>query len=135
MIEFINADACTRCGKCVEVCPTDVFEQSAGEVPWVARQFDCSTCMNCELYCPADAIYVSPIRQPETGIDKHEIVASGVMGSYRKLLNWADGRPPTGTGDNWMLQLREIQGERPPPQDDEIRTRLYRVRDRNLITE
>jgi hypothetical protein len=34
-----------------------------------------------------------------------------------------------------MLQLRDRQGERPPPESDEIRTLLYRVRDRNLIAD
>jgi hypothetical protein len=48
-------------------------------------------------------------------------------------MNWEDGRAPSGTGDNWALQLRERQGEKPPPESDKIRTLLYSVRDRNLI--
>jgi NAD-dependent dihydropyrimidine dehydrogenase PreA subunit len=132
MIEFIDEDACTSCGKCVEICPTDVFELSAA-VPEIARLQDCTSCMNCELYCPADAIYVSPVRFPEVGLDRAAIKASGIMGSYRRAMNWEQGRAPSGTGDNWSLQLRERQGHKPPPVTDKIRTLLYNVRDRNLI--
>ncbi len=40
MIEFINEDACTDCGKCIAVCPTDVFEPGAGGVPEISRKED-----------------------------------------------------------------------------------------------
>ena len=65
MIEFINEGTCTDCGKCIEVCPTDVFEPGTAGVPEISRKEDCTSCMNCELYCPADSIYVSPVRTPE----------------------------------------------------------------------
>ncbi len=132
MIEFIDETSCTACGKCVEICPTDVFDLASASAI-IAHKEDCTSCMNCELYCPHDAIYVSPLKDPEVGLDRSAIIASGVMGSYRKALHWADGRGPSGTGDNWALQLRERQGERPPPPSDKIRTQLYSVRDRNLI--
>jgi NAD-dependent dihydropyrimidine dehydrogenase PreA subunit len=136
VIEFINDDTCTNCGKCVEVCPTDVFEPGT-PVPALARVADCTSCMNCELYCPADAIYVSPIREPEQNLDKAAVIASGLLGSYRKAMNWENGQPPQGTGDNWGLQLREHRGEHPPDvrgdRDADIRMRLYNIRDRNLI--
>jgi len=140
VIEFINEDTCTDCGKCIEVCPTDVFEPGAGGnggVPQIARLHDCTSCMNCELYCPTDSIYVSPIRVPEVDLDKAAVIASGILGSYRRAMNWENGQPPQGTGDNWALQLRERRGENPPDvkgdRDADIRMRLYNVRDRNLI--
>jgi NAD-dependent dihydropyrimidine dehydrogenase PreA subunit len=137
VIEFINEDTCTDCGKCVEVCPTDVFEPGAHGVPEIARLSDCTSCMNCELYCPTDSVYVSPIREPEVGLDKAAVIASGVLGSYRRAMNWENGEPPPGTGDNWSLQLSERRGEKPPDvtgdRDGDIRMRLYNVRHRNLI--
>jgi NAD-dependent dihydropyrimidine dehydrogenase PreA subunit len=133
VIELIDEDTCTRCGKCVEICPTDVFEHGRDGLPVIARQPDCTSCMNCELYCPTDSIYVSPLREPEVDLDRAAIIASAVMGSYRKLMNWENGEPPSGTGDNWGLQLREHQGDRPPPASDPIRSTLHSVRDRNLI--
>ena len=137
MIEFINEGTCTDCGKCIEVCPTDVFEPGTAGVPEISRKSDCTSCMNCELYCPADSIYVSPIRTPEADLDKAAVIASGILGSYRRAMNWADGQPPQGTGDNWDLRLRERRGESPPDvkgdRDADIRLRLYNMRDRNLI--
>jgi NAD-dependent dihydropyrimidine dehydrogenase PreA subunit len=149
VIEFINEETCTDCGRCVEVCPTDVFEPgstadpgSAAEpgasgTPEIARLDDCTSCMNCELYCPTDSIYVSPIRAPEAGLDKQAVIASGILGSYRRAMNWENGQPPPGTGDNWALRLRERHGENPPDvtgdRDADIRVRLYNIRDRNLI--
>jgi NAD-dependent dihydropyrimidine dehydrogenase PreA subunit len=136
MIEFINEEACINCNRCVEVCPTDVFEPGATVVE-IARKDDCTTCMNCELFCPTDAIYVSPLHAPEKDLDKAATIASGVMGSYARGMNWKNGQPPRGTGDNWALQLRERQGDHPPnvtgDRDAAIRLRLYNVRDKNLI--
>jgi NAD-dependent dihydropyrimidine dehydrogenase PreA subunit len=132
VIEFIDEAACTGCGKCVEICPTDVFDL-ADRKSQISRKADCTSCMNCELYCPHDAIYVSPLKEPEVDLDRESIVASGLMGDYRKALHWENSRGPSGTGDNWALQLRERQGERRPPAEDKIRTLLYSVRDRNLI--
>jgi NAD-dependent dihydropyrimidine dehydrogenase PreA subunit len=136
MIEFINEDSCTNCGTCVEVCPTDVFEPGTS-LPDIARQNDCTSCMNCELYCPTDSIYVSPIRTPEVNLDKAAVIASGILGSYARAMNWENGEPPQGTGDNWPLQLRDYLGESPPDvrgdRDADIRMRLYNIRDRNLV--
>ena len=136
MIEFVNEQTCTNCNRCVEVCPTNVLELGVA-VPVVARLHECTSCMNCELYCPTDSIYVSPIREPEVGLDRDAIIAAGMLGSYRRAMNWEDGRAPSGTGDNWALQLREHRPSHPPnvagDRDADIRMRLYHIRDRNLI--
>jgi NAD-dependent dihydropyrimidine dehydrogenase PreA subunit len=132
MIEFVLEDACIACGKCVEICPTDVFELTSGVVE-IARKEDCTSCMNCELYCPTDALYVSPLRRPEVDLDRNEIVAAGLIGSYRRAMNWENGRAPSGTGDNWGVLLNERQGAKKPPPGDKIREQLYRMKDRNLI--
>lgn len=59
MIEVIDAERCTSCDICVNVCPTNVFDKTDG-IPVIARQDDCQTCFLCELYCPEDALWVSP---------------------------------------------------------------------------
>jgi NAD-dependent dihydropyrimidine dehydrogenase PreA subunit len=140
MIEFINEETCTNCNKCVQVCPTDVFERTAGATPEIARQHDCTSCMNCELYCPHDSIYVSPVRWPEENLDRREIIASGVLGSYARAMGWRNGEAPNGTRDNigvYAMRRRERQGAGSPPdpsdRDYAIRKRLYDMRDRNLI--
>ena len=61
MIELVSAPDCIGCDKCVDVCPTDVFDRTPSGVPVIARQSDCQTCFMCEAYCPTDALYVHPL--------------------------------------------------------------------------
>lgn len=61
MIKFVSEDRCIKCNLCVRVCPTDVFDKVSDSIPIIARQEDCQTCFICELYCPVDALYVSPL--------------------------------------------------------------------------
>ncbi|WP_026695450.1 4Fe-4S binding protein [Peribacillus kribbensis] len=98
MIELISESKCISCGLCVSVCPTNVFEQKKGEVPVISRKDDCQTCFMCEVYCPVDAMYVSPNIEEEV-IDENQIVQSGIMGSYRKELGWGKGRSSSAALD------------------------------------
>ncbi len=132
MIEFLFEDRCTSCGQCVTICPQNVFEFE-GAIPVIARQEDCHTCTACELLCPADALYVSPLAYPEPGLTRESVIERGLLGSYARTMNWHDGVPPQGIGDNYALQLRETRGERAPDPSDRIRQQLFAVRDRNYI--
>jgi ferredoxin len=49
---LVDADACTGCLTCVEVCPYDVmFEQKDADIP-----VKCNLCGECAQTCPRDAI-------------------------------------------------------------------------------
>ena len=61
MIEALDPARCTSCNICVRVCPTNVFSPQPGGTPRIARQLDCQTCFLCEVYCPEDALFVSPL--------------------------------------------------------------------------
>ncbi|MEH7419370.1 ferredoxin family protein [Neobacillus drentensis] len=98
MIEIISQSKCVSCGICVSVCPTGVFEQKKGEVPVIARKDDCQTCFMCEVYCPADAMYVSP-NVDEVTINEEEVLQSGLLGSYRRELGWGKGQSSTASSD------------------------------------
>jgi len=50
---------CIGCGTCVEVCPTDVFRLEGGRAV-IKYPEDCQICHLCRLYCPVDAITISP---------------------------------------------------------------------------
>jgi adenylylsulfate reductase subunit B len=55
MPPVIDQDKCTKCGKCVEVCPTDVFFGSKkGEYPTVMYPDECWHENACVLDCPVE---------------------------------------------------------------------------------
>lgn len=93
MIELVLAERCTGCGKCIEVCPNDVFDGYQGDTPVVARRADCHTCFLCELYCAVDALYVSPLGDRETGLSEASILESGFLGHFARANGWRAGRP------------------------------------------
>jgi NAD-dependent dihydropyrimidine dehydrogenase PreA subunit len=96
MIEIVDADRCIACDRCIEVCPTRVFDRGPDGVPVIARHDSCQTCFQCEAYCPADALFVAPLatRAPADSAfrDAAELVASGFLGGYRRELGWGSGR-------------------------------------------
>ncbi len=91
MIALILADRCIGCNACVEVCPTLVFDAARDEadaVPGIARADACQTCYLCELYCPADAIYVAPHQFVQQHVSPEEALASGQLGRLRRDSGW-----------------------------------------------
>ncbi|WP_067862332.1 4Fe-4S dicluster domain-containing protein [Nocardia shimofusensis] len=91
MIELLRTEDCIGCDKCVDACPTNVFDRTDSGIPVVARQSDCQTCFMCEAYCPADALYVSPQSTP---LDDPAAVPAEHIGRYREKLGWGNGRKP-----------------------------------------
>jgi NAD-dependent dihydropyrimidine dehydrogenase PreA subunit len=81
MIELVSSDRCIKCDVCVEACPDNVFDSAPGEVPTIARIADCQTCFLCELYCPTDALYVSPFKEQRELVDEAILIASGLLGA------------------------------------------------------
>ena len=88
MIEVVSEARCIPCNKCVQVCPMNVFEAVKDAPPIIVRQEDCQTCFMCELYCPADALYVAPNADRVTRVSEREAEADGFLGSFRGV-GWA----------------------------------------------
>ncbi|MGX7677370.1 4Fe-4S binding protein [Jatrophihabitans sp. DSM 45814] len=103
MIEIVSAERCIDCNKCVEVCPTNVFDEIPGAHPVIARQSDCQTCFLCEAYCPVDALFVAPLAGPAEADspyrDEPALVEAGRMGEYRRWIGWGNGRKPGSLRD------------------------------------
>ncbi|EIM29992.1 4Fe-4S binding protein [Microvirga lotononidis] len=105
MIELIVADRCTSCNTCVSVCPTNVLEAVPGGPPLIARKDDCQTCFMCELYCEPDAIYVAPDCEGSTPTDEAAIVASGLLGEFRRHHGWHEwAGDPRYPNEHWRME-------------------------------
>jgi hypothetical protein len=48
----------------------------------------------CELYCPADALYVDSNADEHVIVDEKTLIASGVLGSYRRSIGWSKEKAP-----------------------------------------
>ncbi len=106
MFELIVRDRCTGCNRCVEVCPTNVLEPGPDRVPVGARVEHCQTCFMCELYCKEDAIYVGPDREQPEPVNEAELVASGLLGQYRRDSGWDEwSSDPRYDNQIWKLDL------------------------------
>lgn len=56
----LNAQKCTGCGLCTEVCPHEVFAFTDGvRTVHIADSDSCMECGACALNCPANAIKVN----------------------------------------------------------------------------
>ncbi len=104
MFELVVSERCTGCNRCVEVCPTNVLELGPKRVPVAARLEACQTCFMCELYCKQDAIYVGPDRDEREPVNEADIVASGLLGQFRRDSGWDEwASEPEHENQIWKL--------------------------------
>ena len=62
-VENIDNEKCIGCCTCVATCPMDVFRMDkATEKSKITYQEDCQICHLCRIYCPVDAISISPVK-------------------------------------------------------------------------
>ena len=52
--KFYATDACTRCGLCEKICPTETIQLTSGNPEWIKEK--CSHCTACINRCPTKAI-------------------------------------------------------------------------------
>ena len=112
MIELVSDERCIDCDICVRVCPTNVFDAVPGGHPVIARKGDCQTCFMCELYCPADALYVAPQAEASVTQSESDLRDRGLLGGYRAVVGWGPGRAPGAARD----ESHRLLAPSPPPQ-------------------
>lgn len=110
MIELLSPTRCTACNICVTACPTGVFDAVPGGIPVIARQDDCQTCFMCELYCPADALWVAPEAEAHGDASEALLAARGLLGSYRRAVGWQAGGTSTAADDRSHHLLAAARG-------------------------
>jgi NAD-dependent dihydropyrimidine dehydrogenase PreA subunit len=63
VIERIDPELCNGCGICVNTCSMDVIRMDEENKKAIIKYpADCMCCDYCELDCPKQAIYVSPVK-------------------------------------------------------------------------
>jgi NAD-dependent dihydropyrimidine dehydrogenase PreA subunit len=113
MIELVSDERCIRCDICVKACPTNVFDAVPDGAPVIARQEDCQTCFMCELYCPADALFVAPEAEHSRHVDEQALQDNGLLGSYRAAVGWGPGRIAGASRDQSFRLLPLVAAEAP----------------------
>jgi len=56
----IDESKCTRCGECVNICPSEVYKLDGDRVV-VGNTADCSNCQSCTSVCEPQAITVTEV--------------------------------------------------------------------------
>lgn len=82
----IDVQQCTRCGKCVSICPNNALEFD-GEYPLLLKPDQCTECGICEDQCPTGAITLTTkmhrdVSGPEIRGDKTYIEISESLKDY-----------------------------------------------------
>ncbi|NLK71831.1 MAG: 4Fe-4S binding protein, partial [Clostridiales bacterium] len=74
----LDSDKCVGCGRCIEVCPHNVFRILKGKAEIIDKD-DCMECGACAKNCAFNAIEVK----------------SGVGCAYAVIMGWLLGTEPT----------------------------------------
>jgi len=61
---FLNAERCTECGDCAEICPVDAIVLSAKRI--IPQRCQCLRCLKCVSVCPENAIEVRGWQRPSS---------------------------------------------------------------------
>jgi len=69
----------------------------------------CNICFMCELYCPADALYVAPDADAPVIVAESLLQQRGLMGSYRRAVGWKGGLITTADEDHSYALLALVR--------------------------
>lgn len=72
-VVFLNTTSCIQCGKCMKVCPMNIFSKSDTILPM--NDENCIQCQLCAKNCPTGSIYI------------HESFANGMRIAMREMFS------------------------------------------------
>lgn len=72
-VVFLNTTSCIQCGKCMKVCPMNIYQKSDVLLP--VNEKNCIQCHLCAKNCPTNSIYI------------HESFANGVRIALREVFS------------------------------------------------
>jgi len=87
MAMHINADICTGCGACVDVCPSGAIRLMDGKA--VIDEALCNVCEACVSACPVNAIAVAGLPVPVEPVPARPVIVTSAPSSSRGVTTWA----------------------------------------------
>lgn len=80
-IVFLNTTSCIQCGKCIKVCPMNIFRKNDVIVPM--NDEDCIQCRLCAKNCPTDSIYINESFANGLRIALREMFSTKLQNRYK----------------------------------------------------
>ncbi len=62
-VPTIDLSRCTKCGSCVDECPSHTLASKEDRIPFVQSPANCIACGHCVAVCPVDAVTVESLPQ------------------------------------------------------------------------
>ena len=92
----VDESTCIACGRCIQICPMDVFRRDNDGKPIVVYESDCSQCFLCWTDCPPKCITID-VRMPANFTSIYDYLEIPTP-AYAGPLNGdgEDASPPAG---------------------------------------
>lgn len=78
---FLNTTSCIQCGKCIKVCPMNIFRKIGAILP--VNDEDCIQCRLCAKNCPTSSIYINESFANGMRIALREMFSTKLQNRYK----------------------------------------------------
>lgn len=84
-IVFLNTTSCIQCGRCMKVCPMNIFQKS--DVMLSIEEQDCIQCHLCTRTCPTNSIYIRESFANGIRLALQELFSTKLQNRYKSKNN------------------------------------------------